>query len=255
MSTAHRPSDDSRHLSPSPLARRLIMLAGTPDDASDIDQQLTGIAQLAAQSLPAVSYASVTAVRDGAPTTVAASSELAVAVDQAQYDEQSGPCLDALHDGIPVPVENIAATMRWPGFREAALRMGLRASVSVPLFAGSGLPVAALNLYGHDADAMNGLGGHVWTVYHTDDPATSATADTGPLDAGGQDLIAGLVEAFGVRALIQQAIGVLMARDHNSAWDAYLSLRIRAAETVTALPEIATSVLAALDRPANDPHR
>ena len=254
MSTAPRPSDHSRHLDPGPLARSLITLAGTPDDASDIDQQLTGIAQTAAQSLPAVSYASVTAVRDGAPTTVAASSELAVAVDQAQYDEQSGPCLDALHDGIPVPVENIAVTMRWPGFREAALRMGLRASVSVPLFAGSGQPVAALNLYGHDADAMNALGAHVWTVYHID-PATSATPGTGPLDAGGQDLIAGLVDAFAVRALIQQAIGVLMARDHNSAREAYLSLRIRAAETATALPEIATSVLAALDRPVDDPHR
>jgi hypothetical protein len=46
-----------------------------------------------------------------------------------------------------------------------------------------------------------------------------------------------------------------MARDHNAARDAYLSLRIRAAETATALPEIATSVLTALDRPANDPHR
>jgi len=89
-----------------PLARSIVTLAGTPDDASDIDTHLATIARLAASTLPPVSYASVTAVRDSAYITVAASSELAVAVDQAQYAEGSGPCLDALHDGAPVGVDD-----------------------------------------------------------------------------------------------------------------------------------------------------
>ena len=44
--------------------------------------------------------------------------------------------------------------MTWPGFREAATAMGLHASLSIPLFAGSGAPIAALNLYSHDLLAM-----------------------------------------------------------------------------------------------------
>src|SRR5215212_3921596 len=129
---------------PGPLTRSLIVLAGIPDDASNVDQQLVLIAQLAADRVAAVDYASVTAVREDAYTTVAASSELAVAVDDAQYTEQAGPCLEPLHTGTPAPVPDIAATMAWPGFRDQAFTMGLRASLSVPLFAGSGEPVAVL---------------------------------------------------------------------------------------------------------------
>jgi hypothetical protein len=68
------------------------------------------------------------------------SSALAVAVDEAQYAEQAGPCLEPLHTGVPAPVPDIAATMVWPGFRDQAVKIGLRASVSIPLYAGSGAP-------------------------------------------------------------------------------------------------------------------
>jgi hypothetical protein len=44
--------------------------------------------------------------------------------------------------------------MAWPGFRDTARQLGLRASVSIPLIAGSGTPIAALNLYAHDPDPM-----------------------------------------------------------------------------------------------------
>ena len=46
------------------------------------------------------------------------------------------------------------------------------------------------------------------------------------LDAAGEDLITGLVEAFAVHALIQRAIGVVMATERCTAQDAYLSLRV-----------------------------
>ena len=52
------------------LARSLITLAGIPDDASTVDEQLVVIAQLAADRVAAVDYASVTAVREDAYTTV-----------------------------------------------------------------------------------------------------------------------------------------------------------------------------------------
>lgn len=108
------PRDTSRPRGP--LATHIVALAGTPDDSSDIDTHLAAIARLAADTVPAVSYASITADRDGATTTVAASSELATAVDRAQYADNSGPCLEALRGGEPVPVEDISATMTWPGF-------------------------------------------------------------------------------------------------------------------------------------------
>jgi hypothetical protein len=90
---------------------------------------------------------------EGAYATVAASSDLAV-VDEAQYRDNAGPCLDALDTGSPAAVPEIAATMSWPGFRDVAVNPGLRASLSVPIFAGSGKTIAALNLYGRHCGAM-----------------------------------------------------------------------------------------------------
>ena len=223
-----------------PLALNLIALAGTPDDAVS-DAQLVAVAQLAADVIAAVSYASITALRDDAYTTVAASSELAVAVDRAQYADQSGPCLDALDSGVPVMVPDITATMAWPGFREAAFTMGLRASVSIPLFAGRGVPIAVLNLYGHDPVAMADLIAGVWAVY---EPGTVPAPGEPAPDAGAGELLAGLAEAFVIRSAIQQALGVIMAHDKCAPGDAYLSLRARAVEAGASLTATASALIA-----------
>jgi hypothetical protein len=234
------------------LARSLIALAGLPDDASTVDEHLVVIARLAADRVAAVDYASVTAVREDAYTTVAASSELAAAVDEAQYADRGGPCLEPLHTGTPAPVPDIAATMAWPGFRDQAFAFGIRASVSVPLFAGSGEPVAVLNLYAHDAAAMAPLTEAVWTVYKPNPVAGGGVV--ADLEPGAADLMAGLAEAFAVRATIQQAVGVIMARHAVGAFDAYLSLRARAADTGSSLTTTAAAVIHQLCDHGDRPH-
>ncbi len=250
MTTPHRPPGDTPQRPHGPLASGIVTLAGTPDDASDIDTHLVTIARLAADTLPPVTYASITAVRDGNHSTVAASSELAIAVDQAQYADQSGPCIDALQ-GTPVGVDNIAATMRWPGFRGQAARIGLKASLSVPLFAGSGTTIAVLNLYGHDPVTMIPLTARVWAVYDND-PVPDRDPDVPPMDAAGEDLIIGLEAAFEVRAVIQRAIGVLMAEQRCTSEDAYLVLRGRAARAGISLEEIADVLRPDLPRQGGD---
>ncbi|AGZ41182.1 GAF and ANTAR domain-containing protein [Actinoplanes friuliensis] len=221
-----------------PLTETLIALAGTPDDASWIDTQLLTIAQSSADLITAIAYASVTAYREDAVTTVATTSDIARTVDQAQYDDQTGPCLEALDTAAPTPVPDISATMRWPGFRDSASRLGVTASLSIPLFAGRGVSVAALNLYSRDAYDLAPLIAAVSAAY---DPA--ATPADEPLEPGGEALIAGLMGAFAVRARIQQAIGVIMATSHRTADAAYLVLRMRAAEKGTTLADTATAVI------------
>ena len=72
------------------------------------------------------------------------------------------------------------------------------------------------------------------------------------VDAAGEDLITGLVEGFGVRALIQRAIGVVMATERCTAQDAYLCLRVRAAEMGANLTDVAARVQE-LPRTGGDP--
>jgi hypothetical protein len=220
----------------------LITLAGTPDDESAVPALLKSIAQFAADLLPPVSYASVTLHAEGSYATVAMTSELALAVDEAQYAEQAGPCLDALRTDEPTALPRIDATVRWPRFRAEALRLGLRASLSIPLFAGRGTPIAALNLYGHDTDTMAPLIAAVLSTFESSsgDGAESMVAGIAP---GTLQLVDGLIGAFGVRADIQRALGVIMSLEVTDADGAYAILRSRAAAATVSLTAAAGTVL------------
>ncbi|MDR7277138.1 GAF domain-containing protein [Catenuloplanes atrovinosus] len=225
-----------------PLTEGLITLAETPDDAPGIDEQLENLVALAAAQVGAVDYASVTRRRDGAFTTVATSSELAAAVDQAQYADGEGPCLQPLDDDTPVTVPHIATTMAWPGFRQKAVDLGLECSVSIPLFAGSGTAIATLNLYGRDGDAMAPLIKGVWTIY---DPGRLEPGELAVrvLDAGGEELLSGLAAALTIRATIQLALQVIMHRGSSSAENAYVCLRLHAAASGISLRIAAEHVI------------
>jgi hypothetical protein len=243
-------AEDRPHPDPSrsaSLAGTLVALAATADDASIIDAHLERVARLVADTLAAVDYASITASRRQGYTTVAASSDLARAVDQAQYADDAGPCLHSLESATPIGVPDIAATMSWPGFHRAAYNLGLHASLSIPLFAGSGAPIAVLNLYGRDTACMAPLIAGVRNLYTGQPPPPGSGANG--TDTGAQQLLAGLAQAFTVRDTIQRAFGVLMARDQCSAAEAYRHLRLKAAETNSSLADTATALLDDAARP------
>jgi hypothetical protein len=215
-------------------------MAGRAGSESDIAGDLVQIAVLCADRIAAVAYASVTSGTEGAYATVAASSDLALEVDNAQYADDAGPCLDALDGSWPIAVPEISTTMTWPGFRDAAFKLGLRASLSIPLFAARGTTVAALNLYARDPDTMKALTAAVWSVYESD--LTLGPGAEG-LDAGGAELVAGLAGAFAVRARIQRSLGVLMAAVSCSADEAFAALQLRAVETGATVTEAAERLL------------
>jgi ANTAR domain-containing protein/GAF domain-containing protein len=235
------------------LVDSLIRLAGTPDDDSAVPARLRSITQLAADLLSPVRYASMTVRGDDSFTTVAMSSLIAREVDQAQYLDDAGPCLDALRTGAPVAARRFDATVPWPRFRETAYRLGLRASMSIPLFAGRGTPLAALNLYGTDEAAMAPLSAKVVAIYEASPGSgpevAGAEVGAAPMpeangpEGGAVQLVKGLAGAFAVRAQIQQAIGVIMAEKHTNADSAYVTLRSRAAGTGLSLTAAASAVL------------
>ncbi len=221
------------------LATAMIALAGTPDHSSDLDGRLMAIAKLTAERVAAARYASITRLQGDSYITVAVSDDLIRAVDEAQYADDAGPCLEALARSTPVGVPDIDTTVQWPGFHQEAPRMGLRASVSVPLFAGRGDAVAALNVYSHDHAAMAPLIAAILTVHgHPARPLTTEE-ELDELDEGGRELVTGYAQALTVRATIQLAIEVIRAENHCGRDDAYLSLCIQAAEAGTGLGEAA----------------
>jgi hypothetical protein len=241
-------TNNEQALAPTALHESIVELAETPDDASQVQALLQRIVKLVAAHVRPVAYTSVTAEREGAPTTVAMSNELALEVDQAQYDDCNGPCLDALNTGIPISVPDAATTLQWPGFRDAAASIGLQASLSIPLFAGRGYPVAALNLYARRWDALAPLTNAILAIISHDLDHAPATED---LDPGSAALVTGIYEGFHVQQRIQVGVGLLMARDKSSEETAYLTLREHAANSGTTLLEAADNAAQAQSRPGS----
>jgi hypothetical protein len=241
MPTSQRPHSPAQ--ARGALADALVALAETPDDVPGIDAQLARIARLAADRVAGVDYASITALRGEEYITVAASSQLALAVDNAQYADESGPCLQSLGTAAPVTVPEIATTMRWPGFHQAAAELGLHASVSIPLAAGSGAIIAVLNLYGRDEAAMAPLIVGVWAVYDPSRPLPDDADDLPSPDPGGEELLTGCAEALTVRSTIQLAIGIVMSSNQLTAGDAYVQLRLAAADAGTSLLAAANTMI------------
>lgn len=103
----------------------------------------------------------------------------------------------------------------------------MRASLSVPLFAGSGKPIAALNLYARDPAALAPLSSAVIVVFHA--PEDGSFPAPQRLDQGSAQLISGLTAGLAVQHRIQVAIGLLMGQQKVSADLAYVLLRERAA--------------------------
>lgn len=221
------------------LATAIATLAGTPDYQPSVDALLATIARLSAQRVAPARFASVTALRGKIYTTVALSDDVARILDEVQYAIDAGPCLDALDRDVPVGLPDIDKTVQWPGFREVAAGLGLQASVSVPLYAGRGDAVAALNVYSHDRAAMAPLITAICAVHRDLEAEISLSG----LDTGGQELLAGYTAALGVRATVRLALALISDRNRCSADDAYLSLCIQAGETGTNLGEAAAAVI------------
>jgi hypothetical protein len=219
------------------LTQALLDLAAMPDDSPDLPGQLTAIVRLSGALVEPVDFVAVTMFAADGHRTHAASDEVAEAVDLAQYAEDAGPCLQALQSGATVGVPDISQAVVWPGFRDVAWRYGVRASLSIPLFAGSGDPVAALNLYARDAAGMRPLIERVQACYQ-DGPT-----DGWPrLDVGSEHLVAGLTGALRERDLIQRALGLLMDREQIAAGLAYQRL-VRATGPGVPLTATATALL------------
>jgi hypothetical protein len=229
MSTSPHPERVSpgRH---GPLAEAIVALAETPDHASGVEQRLAAIAALAADRVAAADYASVTSLHGREYTTVAAGSDLALAVDRA------GAGLQAQE---PAGVPGIAATMDWPGFHRVAPALGLRASISVLLYNGRGTTVAVLDLYGRDDAAMKPLIAAMADLYAVDREFDPDAAGPPLPDPGAAELLAGCAGALSVRATIQLAVDILAG--HTA--DAYTELCARAAATGTSLSVAAAGIL------------
>jgi transcriptional regulator with GAF, ATPase, and Fis domain len=172
-------------------------------------------------------------------TTVACSDEQATAVNDLQYQLLEGPCLTALADQALVRVDDLAAESRWPRFTPAAAGRGVRSCLSLPLMA-QDAAVGALNFYSPQAGAFGAEETRRAEMFA--DPAAGALALGLRLVTYSQ-LVSQLRHSLTSRAVIDQAVGVIMGQERCTQDKAFAALRTASQNRNVKLRDIAREVV------------
>ncbi|MFI5958855.1 GAF and ANTAR domain-containing protein [Cryptosporangium sp. NPDC051539] len=205
----------------------------------DVGTLLQRTATLAAAAVAPYASCGITLARNGPPLTIAASDVRSSQVDEQQYEWDEGPCLDALRQGVVVDVPDLAGDERWPRYRPRALALGVRSSLSLPLRIRDET-VGALNFYGGRAGRFGSVEREHADIYARQvvNVVTVALRHFEQVE-----LIEQLRGALMSRATIDQAIGVLVAREGIDPEQAFVLLRRASQNSNVKLREVAAAIL------------
>ncbi len=218
------------------------------DEDSLIDL-LRRSSQQAVHLLSGVQWAGVTAKFAGPAFTVAHTDDRVLVVDEGQYGQGDGPCLQAIATGSVVKMTSDEVSERWPVLAKAVVEAGVRSFHAEPLHVRD-KPVGCLNLYSAESDGLEDPDADVITVLteYLDRGLTDySSTQPGEIDARR------LQEQLRARYLTNQAVGVVMARDGIGAEQAREALHREAIVLGCSVLDVALSVI---DRPySQPPHR
>jgi GAF domain-containing protein len=204
-----------------------------------LESFLDEVAAVAVRALPAAVACGVTLQPDGQPRTVAASGLLASQVDEIQYRVDQGPCLEAMRTGVVLYVADLGGEDRWPAFSTAALGFGARCCLSTPLRVRD-VPVGAFNLYATTVDAFDQAARALASTFAG--YASGAVALALRLARQAQ-VSADLRAALASRAVIDQALGVIMGQQRCTAQDAFAVLRHASQQRNVKIQAIAAGIV------------
>ncbi len=213
---------------------------------------LDHLARLTVTSLGGDIWCGVTLRRDHRPVTVASSDARADQIDEVQYQHDEGPCLTSIANGEVVFVEDLVDDDRWGEYRTRALAHGVRSSLSLPLKTGNGA-VGALNIYAGTPSAFSDADRRHAEQFAAE--ASGALALAVRL-AERTEVSAQLEEALATRAVIDQALGVIMGGRRCTADEAFEMLRTVSQNSNVKLHDVAAGMVAAVSgQPASNTAR
>ena len=199
----------------------------------------------AATVVPAASY-TVTLRQGDRPVTAVTNDVCAFALEELQRAAAVGPGLDCLRTGSVVSVPDLALEERWPGYRHAARRYGLRSLLSLPMTRGQET-VGALNLYGFD---------HADTFAPETEAVCAAVAGQAALalevlnwNAEATEIMHRAERQLAQRAAINQAVGIVMVQRRCDDTQALAWLREQAELSRRPLAEVAADLVSATSQP------
>ena len=214
-------------------------LHGALLSTESVEQFLHEMAVMAARLVGGGLSCGMTMQPSGRPVTVACSDQVAARVDEVQYELDDGPCLHAMRDGSVVRIEDTTEKARWPEFEAEAASHGIRSCLALPLNA-DGKPVGALNLYSRQASAFGSA--EARRAENFAENASGALSLAMRL-ASHAALIEQLRSSLTSRTVIDQALGIIMAREQCNQARAFAILRSASQNSNVKLRDIASAVV------------
>lgn len=199
--------------------RELTALSGVVLAQTDLPSTLIEICNIAVRAVPGAEGASVTTFPEGRPGAMA-SDRWAQELDELQFGEHEGPCLDAFRTGNVFRVRDLTAEPRWPSYVPRTVEQGARSLVSLPMSA-QGKVIGALNLYARTPDAFDSDAVSVAEIVAAH---AGLASEVSAAYFRHRDLAEQLAEAMKSRAVIEQAKGIVMASRHCDADEAFAYL-------------------------------
>ena len=245
------PRDDGpADVQPMDLAEAYAELQNLILDERDVTDFLDQLATLAAAIVPGT-HCGVTLRRGDQIASVASSDEVALRMDELQNLGGLGPCLQALEDGTPVHVPDLSTEDRWGAYASYAIANGIHSSFSLPLVL-DGSPRGAVNLFSSQPQGFSEEAVERVQAF-TDQAGTSLTlllrqADTVRLDRQ-------LREALATRAVIDQALGILMLARKISSRAAFEHLRQASQTSNRRLSDLAGELITTMTGHPPEPPR
>jgi GAF domain-containing protein len=175
----------------------------------------------------------------GLRPAIVCSDELAARLEGIQQEIQDGPCLTAMRTGQVAGVEDTAERRRWAEFEARAAAEGVGSSLSVPVTVG-GRHVGALNLYAPGAGAF-GETRLRWARGVA--AAVSGVLALALSRAEQASLVEDVRAALAARAVIDQALGIIMAKQRCSTDEAFDILRRASQSRNVKLREVAAGIV------------
>jgi GAF domain-containing protein len=175
-----------------------------------MEDLLQTVADLTATLLPGSAETSVTLLVRGNAATVASTGQLAVHLDETQYERSHGPCLHAARTGELTVVADTRTDGRWPDYLPRAAEHGCLSSLSAPLVVDEEEQISgALNVYARRPDAFDEDSRAVAARFA---PYAAVAAGNLHVYQSARGRAEHLRAALESRAVIEQAKGVLLER-------------------------------------------
>lgn len=177
-----------------------------------LDTLLRDLTDRAVDAVPGAGACSITVRRGDRLLTLAGSGGMPSGLDQRQYEHGSGPCVTAAETGTEQYAPDLATETRWATYTAYALSAGVRCVLALPLDVEGGTR-AAINFYGVRPGVLGADRERARAFAARVADAVNVALRVERRRESAADVRTALLS----RSVIDQAIGIIMARERIDA--------------------------------------